>query len=75
MLSVRDHGGDHGLPGADRRLLRFGCESDLGAVEDCRRSSIALVSRGAAETAAWPRMRKRGGRVQPEPVRGLFVGG
>src|SRR5664279_2657845 len=34
---------------------------------------VALVSRGAAETAAWPRMRKRGGRVQPEPVRGLFV--
>jgi hypothetical protein len=52
MLSVRDHGGDHGLPGADRRLLRFGCESDLGAVEDRRRSSHASVSAVLAGTLA-----------------------
>jgi hypothetical protein len=51
------------------------CGSLRGGSRQCSCSSIALVSRGAAETAAWPRMRKRGGRVQPEPVRGLFVGG
>jgi hypothetical protein len=36
---------------------------------------VALVSRGATGTAAWPRMRRRGGRVQPAPVGGLLVGG
>jgi hypothetical protein len=47
---------------------------------EVRKQVVELARSGTrvaqlAETAAWPRMRKRGGRVQPEPVRGLFVGG
>lgn len=59
-------------------LRRFDAEDRPPSPPGPRRPAhaiVALVSRGAAETAAWPRMRKRGGRVQPEPVRGLFVGG
>jgi hypothetical protein len=57
--------------------IAVGTSSSNGRPRGCNRARlvVALVSRGAAETAAWPRMRKRGGRVQPEPVRGLFVGG
>jgi hypothetical protein len=43
MFSARDHVRDHGPPGADRHLLRFGCGSELGAVEHCRYSSRAIV--------------------------------
>jgi hypothetical protein len=58
-----------------RSLLSRGSRRAEPGQRDAWISSIALVSRGATETAARPRMRKRGGRVQPEPVRGLFVGG
>jgi hypothetical protein len=64
-----------GAPAQDGETTASRGESDRVASLRSRDSPIALASGGAAETAAWPQMRKRGGRVQPEPVRGLFVGG
>jgi hypothetical protein len=60
MLSLGDHGKDHGLHGLDQRLLRFGCESELGAVEDCRCSSGASVSSDLPRALASRRDRECG---------------
>jgi hypothetical protein len=56
MHALRDHAKDHG-PRVERRLLRAGCESELGAGKDCRSSSNSKVSDTTSDPFASLRMR------------------